>query len=154
MSMRFDATLKDLVQSFLPDYEAQMGLSDFAPLTPLNVDLSTVSAATDIALGNGDPPDRIVDINFQSGPDDDLAARVLLYNALLHHRFGVPVRAFAGSGDEEASPERMSGWSAETSADFDLSVIPGGHFFDDAGERQVIATIGRDLAGLVGTSFM
>src|SRR5262249_33546834 len=78
---------------FLPDYEVQMGLSDLGPLTPLNVDLSTVTAATDIALGHGDPPDHIVDINFQSGPDEHLAARVLLYHALLHFRYGVPVHS-------------------------------------------------------------
>src|SRR5262249_42052555 len=89
----FDATLKDLVQHFLPDYEAQMGLSDLGPLTPLNVDLSTITAATDVALGHGDPPDHIVDINFQSGPDEQLPARVLLYHALLRFRYGVPVHS-------------------------------------------------------------
>ncbi len=93
MPLRFDATLKDLVQHFLHDYEVQMGLSDLGPLTPLNVDLSTVTAATDIALGHGDPPDHIVDINFQSGPDEDLPARVLLYHALLHFRYRVPVHS-------------------------------------------------------------
>jgi len=64
MPMPFDATLKDLVQSFVHDYEVLMGLSDFSPLTPLNVDLSTLTAATDVALGHGDPPDQVVDINF------------------------------------------------------------------------------------------
>src|SRR5437870_7809268 len=93
MPLPFDATLKDLVQHFLHDYEVQMGLSDLGPLTPLNVDLSTITAATDIALGHGDPPDRVVDLNFQSGPDEELAPRVLLYNALLHHRFRVPVHS-------------------------------------------------------------
>jgi hypothetical protein len=93
MSLRFDATLKDLVQRFLHDYEVQMGLSDLGPFTPLNVDLSTVTAATDIALGHGDPPGRVVDINFQSGPDEELQARVLLYHALLHFRYRVPVHS-------------------------------------------------------------
>ncbi len=93
MPLPFDATLKDLVQHFLHDYEVQMGLTDLGPLTPLNVDLSTITAATDIALGHGDPPDRIVDINFQSGPDDELPGRVLLYHALLHFRFRVPVHS-------------------------------------------------------------
>src|SRR5947209_20576515 len=93
MPLPFDATLKDLVQHFLHDYEVQMGLSDLGPFTPLNVDLSTLSAATDIALGHGDPPDRVVDLNFQSGPDEDLAARVLMYNAVLHYRLRVPVHS-------------------------------------------------------------
>jgi predicted transposase YdaD len=93
MPMPFDATLKALVERFQHDYEAMMGLNEFLPLSPLNVDLSTITAATDIALGHGEPPDRIVDINFQSGPDEDLEARVLLYNVLFHYRFRVPVHS-------------------------------------------------------------
>ena len=31
MSLPFDATLKDLVQSYLPDYERQLDLTRFAP---------------------------------------------------------------------------------------------------------------------------
>jgi len=57
----------------------------------------------------------------------------------------IPIRAFAGTEDPEASPERMSGWRDETSARFDLERVPGGHFFDTAGEQQVIQTIGADL---------
>jgi hypothetical protein len=77
MALPFDATLKDLVQTYLPDYERCLG-----PLTPLNVDLSTISAATDIVLGHADPPDRVVDLNFQSGPDPALGARLLLYKGV------------------------------------------------------------------------
>jgi len=91
MSLPFDATLKDRVQNYLEDYETQMGLRGLGPFTPLNVDLSTITAATDIALGHGDPPDRIVDVNFQSGPAEELPGRVLLYNALLHYRYRVAV---------------------------------------------------------------
>lgn len=58
----------------------------------------------------------------------------------------VRISAFAGTDDVEASPERMSGWRAETRASFALDVVPGGHFFDSDGEHQVIKTIGRDLA--------
>jgi predicted transposase YdaD len=93
VSLPFDATLKDIVQQFLRDYEQLLDLNTFAPLSPLNVDLSTISAATDIALGHGDPPDRIVDLNFQSGPDPHLDARVLMYNSVLHYRYHVPVHS-------------------------------------------------------------
>ncbi len=58
----------------------------------------------------------------------------------------VPIRAFAGSEDDEASPERMTSWSSETSARFDLEVLACGHFFDSDAERQVIERVGRDLA--------
>ncbi|MBI3822468.1 MAG: hypothetical protein HY289_07290 [Planctomycetes bacterium] len=59
----------------------------------LNVDLSTISAATDVAIGFGAPIEEIVDVNFQSGPDPNVAARLLLYNAALHLRYTVPVRS-------------------------------------------------------------
>jgi len=109
MPLPFDATLKDLVQSYLPDYERQFGLLDLSPLTPLNVDLSTISAATDIALGRGDPPDTVVDLNFQASKDKDLAARVLLYNSLLHYRFHVPVHSVIVLLRQAADDESLTG---------------------------------------------
>jgi surfactin synthase thioesterase subunit len=57
----------------------------------------------------------------------------------------VSIRAFAGTEDVVASAERMAGWRAETRVRFDLDLVPGGHFFDASGERQVTQTIARDL---------
>ncbi|MFD5461529.1 thioesterase II family protein [Kitasatospora sp. NPDC127059] len=57
-----------------------------------------------------------------------------------------PIHGFAGADDDEASPERMQGWSTETTGRFDLDVYPGGHFFDADAEQAVIEAIGRDLA--------
>jgi predicted transposase YdaD len=93
MPLPFDATLKDLVTSYAADFAAQFGLGDLKPLVPLNVDLSMLSAATDVALGHGDPPDLVVDLNFQTNAEDNLARRVLLYNAALHVRYRVPVHS-------------------------------------------------------------
>jgi surfactin synthase thioesterase subunit len=67
------------------------------------------------------------------------------------HRFrpatplDIPIRAFAGVDDRVAGLARMAGWRTETAARFDLELVSGGHFFDSAGERQVIRTIGDDL---------
>jgi surfactin synthase thioesterase subunit len=58
----------------------------------------------------------------------------------------VRIRAFAGIGDDEATPDRMRAWSVETSAGFDLDILPCGHFFDAASERLVIEAVGRNLA--------
>jgi hypothetical protein len=93
MSLPFDATLKDLAHDYPQDFEAAFRQEGPQPVRVLNVDLSTISAATDVALGNGDPLQRVVDLNFQSGPDPDLSERLLLYNALLHYRFKVPVHS-------------------------------------------------------------
>lgn len=57
----------------------------------------------------------------------------------------LPIRVFAGADDVEGAPERMRGWRAETTGRFALDVVAGGHFFDAAGEREVIRTISEDL---------
>jgi medium-chain acyl-[acyl-carrier-protein] hydrolase len=59
----------------------------------------------------------------------------------------VPIRAFAGADDTEAPPSDMQPWRDETTADFDLYVLPGGHFFDQAGYRMLWDLIGKDLIG-------
>lgn len=109
MPLPFDATLKDLVQNYLPDFERQLDLTDLGPLRPLNVDLSTITAATDIALAQGDPPTRIVDLNFQASQAEDLGPRVLLYNSLLYYRFRVPVHSLIVLLRPAADDSRLSG---------------------------------------------
>jgi len=93
MSHTFDATLKDIVAQNPADFAGVFGLPTNVPTTALNVDLSTISAATDVALGYGDPVREIVDVNVQSGPDSGLPGRLHLYNAALHHRYDVAVRS-------------------------------------------------------------
>lgn len=93
MPLIFDATLKDIVRTHLPDYDEQLHLPDPPATTVLNVDLSTISAATDIAIGHGDLPVCISDVNFQASRDVGLPGSLLLYHAVLYHRFGVPVHS-------------------------------------------------------------
>jgi hypothetical protein len=93
MPMTFDATLKDIVQRHTADFEAAFRLGGSAPGVVLNVDLSTVTAASDVVIGYGRPPTALVDLNFQAGRDARLADRILLYNALLRHRYHVPVHS-------------------------------------------------------------
>jgi hypothetical protein len=89
----FDATMKDLVDTYVQDYEQALNLTGGPPLAPTNVDLSVVSAATDIVLTRGDPPSALVTIDFQAAWEDDLPSRVLIYNAIAHHRRRVPVHS-------------------------------------------------------------
>jgi hypothetical protein len=51
MSFPIDATLKDIIEEFPTDFAAAFGLPPNQPTVVLNVDLSTISAATDVALG-------------------------------------------------------------------------------------------------------
>nr|WP_042180534.1 thioesterase domain-containing protein [Kibdelosporangium sp. MJ126-NF4]CEL14431.1 putative thioesterase [Kibdelosporangium sp. MJ126-NF4]CTQ88796.1 putative thioesterase [Kibdelosporangium sp. MJ126-NF4] len=61
---------------------------------------------------------------------------------------GVPIRAFAGAGDTEASPDRMLPWRAETSAEFDLNILPGKHFFTNEGTTQMLTATTKDLVSV------
>jgi hypothetical protein len=92
MPFPFDATLKEIVRQRPADFAAAFGLPP-NPTRVLNVDLSTLSAATDAALGYGDPLREIIDLNFQSGHDLLVPARVLLYRSAFHYRHRVPVRS-------------------------------------------------------------
>jgi hypothetical protein len=85
MPKAFDATLKDLVATFPGDHQAAFDLAGPGPLFVHNVELSIVSAATDIVLGRGQPPDAFIILDFQLSWANDLLSRILLYNALLHH---------------------------------------------------------------------
>jgi hypothetical protein len=93
MSKPFDATLKDLAvvdpAQFLTVFDAPPAL----PVRLVNVDLSTVTAATDVAFGLGDPVEEVVHLDAQAGPDADKHRDVLAYNALLHRQYKVPVHS-------------------------------------------------------------
>ena len=93
MSHPFDATLKDILSHSAADLAPILHLPADLPARALNIDLSTVSAATDVAFGFGEPIQQIVDVNFQSGPDSRVDARMLLYNAAYHQHYPVPVRS-------------------------------------------------------------
>lgn len=61
----------------------------------------------------------------------------------------LPIHAFAGRDDRDASADRMDAWRAETDGSFALDVVDGGHFFTPSGQRRVIETVSRELMSLV-----
>src|SRR5262245_53927224 len=109
MSLPFDATLKELVRNHPRDFEAELGLTDPRPASILNVDLSTVTSSTDVALGYGDPPERVVDLNFQSGRREHLPDYLLQYNALLRAQYHVPVHTVVILLRPEADAPELTG---------------------------------------------
>lgn len=86
MPFPFDATLKEILAFHPEDCAAAFGLPRDVPTQALKVDLSTISAATDVAFAFGDPFQDVVDLNFQSGPDPSVPARLHLYNAAFYLR--------------------------------------------------------------------
>jgi predicted transposase YdaD len=89
MPLPFDATLKQLVQAHPRDWLDALGVPAADPVEVLTPDLSTVTRFADTVVRVGDR--GLIHIDFQSGPDAALPRRLLLYNALLHEAYGVPV---------------------------------------------------------------
>jgi hypothetical protein len=114
MPYPFDATLKEILSLRPEDCAAVFDLPRTAPAQTLNVDLSTISAATDVAFGFGSPLEEVVDLNFQSGFDPSVAARLHLYNAAFHLRFQVPVRSVLILLRPKADGDRITGKLAYT----------------------------------------
>lgn len=62
-------------------------------MTVIDADVSTVSGAADKVLRVLSPPEWIMHLEFQAGPDTTLPRRTHCYNALLEDRHGLPVRS-------------------------------------------------------------
>jgi hypothetical protein len=109
------------------DYETEFDLPRQGPVTPLNVDLSTLSAATDVALGYGEPLREIFDLNFQSGCDPFVDRRVHLYNAVFGHRYHVEVRSLLillrPKADHPNLTGKLSYGKGDTSVKFRYKII-------------------------------
>src|SRR4051794_2298663 len=93
MSKPFDATLKDLFQERPLDLLTEFDAAPTLPVRVLSPDLSTVSKATDLVLGLGEPLQEVVHIESQAGARADLHRHVLANHALLHLHLEVPVHS-------------------------------------------------------------
>src|SRR5207249_3689367 len=93
MSLPFDATLKDLGRDGPADFLTTFDQPPAGAVALLNVDLSTVTTAADLVLGIGDPLAEVVHIDFQSSAAAWKHADVLVYNALIHAEYHVPVHS-------------------------------------------------------------
>jgi hypothetical protein len=91
--MRFDARLKGLAGEYPHDFLAVFDRPPAGPVSLLNVDLSTFTAAADLVVGLGEPLEEIVHIDFQSAAMATKHADVLAYNALLFRQYLVPVHS-------------------------------------------------------------
>lgn len=96
----------------------------------------------------GTPPEIMDDPGLLRGLLPALRADLTVLGTRGHRppaRFGTAIHAFAGADDHEVPPERMRPWGLETSACFDLDILPGGHFFSPEGQRHVFEVISNDL---------
>ncbi|HJT75725.1 MAG TPA: hypothetical protein VJ739_00840, partial [Gemmataceae bacterium] len=89
----FDATLKDMAGIDPAGFLAEIDAPPMLPVRLLNVDLSTVTAATDLVFGLGDPLQELIHLDAQAGPDAGKHRDLLAYNTLLHRQYRVPVHS-------------------------------------------------------------
>ncbi len=93
MPQRFDATLKDLAESYPSDWLTQLELPATGPLALVDADVSTVTAQADKVLRVGGPNPWLLHLELQASRDPELPRRLLRYNVLLYGRHGLPVHS-------------------------------------------------------------
>src|SRR5260370_29324126 len=96
MHRKLDATLKALLDEFLPDYLApirdRFGWALTGRVRVVDADVSTVSASADkVCLVEG-PPRSLLNLEPQTGPDAEFPERLLKYSVLLTDRHRLRVR--------------------------------------------------------------
>jgi hypothetical protein len=89
MALTFDATLKDMGRDSPRGFLAAFDRPPTGPVKLLNVDLSTVTTAAD--LGLGEPLEEIIQLDFQSSAAAWKHADLMVYHALLFRHYHVPV---------------------------------------------------------------
>ncbi len=92
MSRPIDATLKSLLEMAPADWPVLAGYPR-AAVDVIDADVSTVSGAADKVLRVHGPPDWILHLEFQAGPDATLPRRTHGYNALLEERHDLLVQS-------------------------------------------------------------
>lgn len=109
MPMPFDATLKNLAREYPRAILATFDGPPPPKVALLNVDLSTVTTAADFVVGLGDPLQEIVHIDFQASASATKHVDVLVYNALLHRQYLVPVHSITVLLRPQAAHANLSG---------------------------------------------
>jgi hypothetical protein len=109
MSLRFDATLKDLGQASPRGVLATFDTPPTLPVSLLNIDLSTVTTAADLVFGLGQPLQEIVHLDFQSSASATKHTDILVYGALLYRQYLVPVHSIVVLLRPQAAHSNLDG---------------------------------------------
>src|SRR5690242_19836508 len=93
MPLRYDATLKTLVEQYPVDWLQSLGVPVEGAVEVINADLSTVSAEADKVLRREYPVRSLIHLELQASRDPKLGIRALRYAALLFERHQLPVHS-------------------------------------------------------------
>jgi predicted transposase YdaD len=105
----FDATLKELVETYPGDWLSQLGLSALGPVDLIDADLSTVTTQADKIIRVLDPEPWLLHLDLQAGRDPHVDRRALKYNVLAHDRHDLPVESVIVLLRPEADASHLTG---------------------------------------------
>lgn len=92
VSKPYDATSKDLIETDPAGWVAFLGFAvDPSAVSLVDADVSTVTTDADKVIRVGRPSPWLLHLDIQARWEAAMDRRVLRYNALLHHRHGLPV---------------------------------------------------------------
>lgn len=63
----------------------------------------------------------------------------------------VPITALVGSDDSQMSPDDVQGWRALSTQDFNVQIVPGGHFLNRSSPSEVIQIIDQGATNCGGS---
>ena len=109
MSKPFDATVKHLPEDYPQDWAGLVGVPKSAPVTVIDADVSTVTAAADKVLRVDEAKPWLPHLEFQASYDAALSQRLLHYNVLLAFRHSLPVHSVAILLCPKADGKAMTG---------------------------------------------
>jgi predicted transposase YdaD len=109
MAKPFDATLKELVETYPHDWLAQLGLPSDQPVEVIDADLSTITTQADKLLRLQEPTPSLLHLELQASRDPRLARRILKYNVLAHDRHDLPVQSIVVLLRPEADAPGLTG---------------------------------------------
>lgn len=129
MTKPFDATLKHLLETYPADWLRLLGIEPAGPVDVIDADLATIAADADKVFRIGEPDPWLLHLELQASYDRKLPDRKLLYNVLLTHRHGLPVRSVVLLLRPKADGPAMTGsvnrtlWSADPYLDFRYETV-------------------------------
>jgi predicted transposase YdaD len=109
MAKPFDASLKQLVEAYLPDWLALVPRRLRRPARIVSADLSTLTADADKVVRVEEHSPWLLHLELQSGPDATLAQRLAWYNALLSYKHQCPVHTLLVLLTRRADSPKLSG---------------------------------------------
>jgi medium-chain acyl-[acyl-carrier-protein] hydrolase len=63
-----------------------------------------------------------------------------------------PIRTYGGLDDERITSRHLELWAEQTTKDFSLAMLPGGHFFVKTNQAEFLAALARDLQAILQNS--